>query len=135
MTEGKEVFVIDDLSTGALANLAGVLGNPQFHFMQASVLDGTGAGGAGRARGFHLSPRGSGRRGVGREKPGIHDRGQRARTENVLAAAGAAWGGRVADVHVGGVWQERPGPVPGRRRSGNWSPTFGRWSYACSKFA
>ena len=40
VAEGKEVFAIDDLSTGSLANLAGVRGHPKFHFTQASVLDG-----------------------------------------------------------------------------------------------
>jgi UDP-glucose 4-epimerase len=37
VSEGKEVFVIDDLSTGARANLAGLEGHPRFHFTQASI--------------------------------------------------------------------------------------------------
>jgi len=83
----------------------------------------TGAGGAGRPRGFssmHLAAA------VGVElvvKSPVFTIEDNVRgTENVLAAAARAMGwGRVADVHVGGVWQERPGPVSGRRRSGNWS--------------
>jgi len=40
VTEGKEVFVIDDLSTGSLANIAYLQGNPSFHFTKGSILDG-----------------------------------------------------------------------------------------------
>ena len=39
VAEGKEVSVIDDLSTGSLANIAGLRANPQFHFFQASIRD------------------------------------------------------------------------------------------------
>ncbi len=38
MTEGKEVFVIDDLSTGSLANIAHLRDNPSFHFTKGSTL-------------------------------------------------------------------------------------------------
>ena len=38
MTEGKEVFVIDDLSTGSLANIAHLRDNPNFHFTKGSIL-------------------------------------------------------------------------------------------------
>ena len=36
--EGKEVFVIDDLSTGSLANISHLQGNPKFHFTKGSIL-------------------------------------------------------------------------------------------------
>lgn len=39
MTEGKEVFVIDDLSTGSLANISHLRDNPSFHFTKGSILD------------------------------------------------------------------------------------------------
>ena len=39
MTEGKEVFVIDDLSTGSVANIAHLQGNPKFHFTKGSILN------------------------------------------------------------------------------------------------
>ena len=38
MKEGKEVFVIDDLSTGSLANISHLQGNPKFHFTKGSIL-------------------------------------------------------------------------------------------------
>jgi UDP-glucose 4-epimerase len=38
VTEGKEVFVIDDLSTGSLANIAHLRDNPSFHFTKGSTL-------------------------------------------------------------------------------------------------
>jgi UDP-glucose 4-epimerase len=39
MTEGKEVFVIDDLSTGSVANIAHLQDNPRFHFTRGSILN------------------------------------------------------------------------------------------------
>jgi UDP-glucose 4-epimerase len=38
VTEGKEVFVIDDLSTGSLANIVHLQGNPKFQFTRGSIL-------------------------------------------------------------------------------------------------
>ena len=38
VTEGKEVFVIDDLSTGSIANIAQLQDNPRFHFTKGSIL-------------------------------------------------------------------------------------------------
>lgn len=38
MAEGKEVFVIDDLSTGSVANIAHLQDNPKFHFTKGSIL-------------------------------------------------------------------------------------------------
>ena len=39
LLEGREVFVIDDLSTGALENIAGLRRNPRFHFITGSIRD------------------------------------------------------------------------------------------------
>jgi UDP-glucose 4-epimerase len=39
VTEGKEVSVIDDLSTGAASNIAGVQGHPRFHTTRGSIHD------------------------------------------------------------------------------------------------
>jgi len=36
---GKEVFILDDLSTGSLTNVAGLRDHDRFHFVQGSVLD------------------------------------------------------------------------------------------------
>lgn len=39
LTEGKEVFVIDDLSTGAATNLVHLRDHPALHFTRGSILD------------------------------------------------------------------------------------------------
>ena len=39
LTKGKEVFVIDDLSTGSASNIAHLQEHPQFHVVRGSVLD------------------------------------------------------------------------------------------------
>lgn len=39
LQSGEEVFVIDDLSTGSLANISHLQKNKKFHFIQGSVLD------------------------------------------------------------------------------------------------
>src|SRR5882724_1198790 len=39
VTEGKEVFVIDDLSTGSVANVTHLQNHPKFHFTKGSILD------------------------------------------------------------------------------------------------
>lgn len=36
---GKEVFVVDDLSTGSRSNLAALQQHPRFHFTEANILD------------------------------------------------------------------------------------------------
>jgi UDP-glucose 4-epimerase len=41
LAQGDEVVVIDDLSTGSLDNLAGVISHPRFGFVEASILDRT----------------------------------------------------------------------------------------------
>ncbi len=37
--QGKEVYAIDDLSTGSLENIAHLNGNPRFHFVRADIRD------------------------------------------------------------------------------------------------
>ncbi len=39
LTEGKEVSVIDDLSTGDASNLASAQAHPRFHLVRGSILD------------------------------------------------------------------------------------------------
>jgi UDP-glucose 4-epimerase len=39
LAEGEEVWVLDDLSTGALRNVAHLAADPRFHFVEGSVLD------------------------------------------------------------------------------------------------
>lgn len=39
IADGKEVFIIDDLSTGAASNVAALQGHPRFHATVGSVLD------------------------------------------------------------------------------------------------
>ena len=41
LAEGREVFVLDDLSTGSLSNIAHLQDNPCFHFVKGSILDAT----------------------------------------------------------------------------------------------
>ena len=133
VAEGKEVFVIDDLSTGSLANIAGLRAKPRFHFFQASIRD---AGALAQAMEsvdfvYHLAAA------VGVElvvKSPVYTIEDNVRgTEDVLAAA-ARRGVGVLVTSTSEVYgkSERDcfredddlliGP-----------PTFGRWSYACSK--
>jgi len=133
LTQGKEVCVIDDLSTGSLANIAPLRDNPQFHFTRASIRD---SGELERLVErvdfiYHLAAA------VGVElvvKSPVYTIEDNVRgTENVLAAA-AKCGVGVLLTSTSEVYgkSEREcfredddlliGP-----------PTFGRWSYACSK--
>src|SRR5881628_3032575 len=133
VADGKEVFVIDDLSTGSLENLAGVHGNPSFHFIQASIRD---AGQLERAVAqvdfiYHLAAA------VGVElvvKSPVYTIEANVRgTEDILAAA-ARRGIGVLLTSTSEVYGKSDrecfredddlliGP-----------PAFGRWSYACSK--
>ncbi|MFH2007243.1 MAG: GDP-mannose 4,6-dehydratase [bacterium] len=41
LAQGEEVFVIDDLSTGAMDNIRHLKGNPRFHYEIASIADGS----------------------------------------------------------------------------------------------
>jgi UDP-glucose 4-epimerase len=133
IADGQEVFVIDDLSTGSLVNIAGLRDHPSFHFIQASIRD---AGQLERAVGqvdfiYHLAAA------VGVElvvKSPVYTIEANVRgTEDVLAAA-AQRGIGVLLTSTSEVYGKSDrecfredddlliGP-----------PTFGRWSYACSK--
>jgi UDP-glucose 4-epimerase len=133
VAEGKEVFVIDDLSTGSLANIAGLRPQSAFHFVQSSIRD---AGQLERVVAqvdfiYHLAAA------VGVElvvKSPVYTIEDNVRgTEDVMAAA-ARRGVGVLMTSTSEVYgkSEREcfredddlliGP-----------PTFGRWSYACSK--
>jgi len=133
VAEGKEVFVIDDLSTGARTNLAGLDGHPQFHFIQTSIRSETELCRLMAQVDFvyHLAAA------VGVElvvKSPVYTIEANVRgTEDVLATA-AKRGIGVLITSTSEVYgkSEREcfredddlliGP-----------PTFGRWSYACSK--
>jgi UDP-glucose 4-epimerase len=133
VAEGKEVFVMDDLSTGNLANLAGLRGNPRCCFTQASVLDSAKLDDLTGKVDFiyHLAAA------VGVElvvKSPVFTIEDNVRgTENVLAAAARR------DV---GVLLTSTSEVYGKSDRERFRedddlligpPTFGRWSYACSK--
>jgi UDP-glucose 4-epimerase len=133
LTEGKEVFVIDDLSTGSLANIVHLQGNSKFHFTQDSVLN---AATLEPLVGqvdfvYHLAAA------VGVElvvrSPVFTIEDNVRGTENVLAAAAK---------HKIGVLLTSTSEVYGKSDRDRFRedddlligpPTFGRWSYACSK--
>ncbi|MGA2137484.1 MAG: GDP-mannose 4,6-dehydratase [Verrucomicrobiia bacterium] len=133
MTEGKEVFVIDDLSTGSVANIAHLQGNPRFHFTEGSVLKGDELEPLIEQVDFvyHLAAA------VGVElvvrSPVFTIEDNVRGTENVLAAA--------AKRGVG-LLLTSTSEVYGKSERDRFRedddlligpPTFGRWSYACSK--
>ena len=130
---GQSVTVIDDLSTGALANIAGLCQQPNFRFIQASIRD---AGALAQALEgadyvYHLAAA------VGVElvvKSPVYTIEDNVRgTEDVLAAA-ARTGCGVLLTSTSEVYgkserecfREADDLIIG-------PPTFGRWSYACSK--
>lgn len=130
---GRPVTVIDDLSTGSVENLAGLRERPGFQFIQASIRDAAALQQALTGVGFvyHLAAA------VGVElvvKSPVYTIEANVRgTEDVLAAAARAGiGVLVASTSEVYGKSERDcfredddlliGP-----------PTFGRWSYACSK--
>ena len=57
LAAGDEVAVLDDLSTGSLANLRGVLDHPHFRFVEGTILDRAAVDSviAGADRVFHLA--------------------------------------------------------------------------------
>lgn len=57
LAAGDEVAVLDDLSTGSMNNLRGVLDNPRFRFVEGSILDRAAVDSvvAGSDRVFHLA--------------------------------------------------------------------------------
>src|ERR1041385_6277283 len=133
VTQGKEVYVIDDLSTGAEANIAALRDNPLFRFIRASVRDARELERAVERVDFiyHLAAA------VGVElvvKSPVYTIEDNVRgTEDVLAAgARRGVGGLITSTSEVYGKSEREcfredddlliGP-----------PTFGGWSYACSK--
>lgn len=133
VTEGKEVFVIDDLSTGSTENIAALRDHPRFHFTKASIRD---TNELERLVGqvdfiYHLAAA------VGVElvvKSPVYTIEDNVRgTENILAAA---------EKRGVGVLLTSTSEVYGKSERDRFRedddlligpPTFGRWSYACSK--
>jgi UDP-glucose 4-epimerase len=133
LARGKEVFAIDDLSTGSLANVNHLHSNARFHFTQGTVLDGSVVG---RLVGqvdfiYHLAAA------VGVElvvKSPVHTIEANVwGSENVLAEASK---------HGVGVLLTSTSEVYGKSSKPSFQedddlligpPTLGRWSYACSK--
>ena len=133
VTEGKEVFVIDDLSTGSLANIAHLRDNPNFHFTKGSILNSADLAPLVDQVDFiyHFAAA------VGVElvvrSPVFTIENNIRGTENVLAAAAK---------HKTGLLLTSTSEVYGKSERDNFRedddlligpPTFGRWSYACSK--
>jgi UDP-glucose 4-epimerase len=133
VAEGKEVFVIDDLSTGSLANIALLQDNSAFHFTKASIADGPALDELVKQVDFiyHLAAA------VGVElvvRSPVYTIEDNVRgTENVLAAASR---------RGVGVLLTSTSEVYGKSDRDRFRedddlligpPTFGRWSYACSK--
>jgi len=133
VTEGKEVFVMDDLSTGSLANIAHLRGNPSFHFTKGSTLqtDILEPLVAGVDFVYHLAAA------VGVElvvrSPVLTIENNVRGTEAVLAAVAK---------HKTGLLLTSTSEVYGKSERDHFRedddlligpPTFGRWSYACSK--
>ncbi len=143
VTEGKEVFVIDDLSTGSLENIAHLQGNPGFHFTKGSILD---SGVLEPLVGevdfiYHLAAAVGVELVVRSPVHTIEDNVQG--TENVLAAVARreCSSPRAAKRGVG-VLLTSTSEVYGKSERDRFRedddlligpPTFGRWSYACSK--
>lgn len=133
LTEGKEVFVIDDLSTGSLANIAHLLDNPNFHFTKGSILNSADLEPLVAQVDFiyHFAAA------VGVElvvrSPVFTIENNIRGTENVLSAAIKRKTGLLvtSTSEVYGksdheIFREDDDLLIG-------PPTFGRWSYACSK--
>ncbi|MCG3146720.1 MAG: dTDP-glucose 4,6-dehydratase [Verrucomicrobiae bacterium] len=133
LAEGQEVRVIDDLSTGSLANIASLRDRANFHFVQASIRDVAALERAVAGVDFiyHLAAA------VGVElvvKSPVYTIEANVRgTEDVLAAAAR---------HGVGVLVASTSEVYGKSDRECFRedddlligpPTFGRWSYACSK--
>ena len=133
VAEGRAVTVIDDLSTGALANIAGLRRHPNFRFIRASIRDAKALAQALESVGFvyHLAAA------VGVElivKSPVYTIENNVRgTEDVLAAA-ARSGCGVLITSTSEVYGKSA-----RKRFREdedlliGPPTLGRWSYACSK--
>ena len=133
VTEGKEVFVIDDLSTGSLANIAHLRDNPNFHFTKGSILNNADLEPLVEEVDFiyHFAAA------VGVElvvrSPVFTIENNIRGTENVLTAAAK---------RKTGLLLTSTSEVYGKSERESFRedddlligpPTYGRWSYACSK--
>jgi len=130
---GREVFVLDDLSTGARENLASLEGNPMFHFTEGSVLDSATLEPLVARVDFvyHLAAAVGVELVVHRPVRTLKDNVMG--TENVLAAAAR---------RGVGVLLASTSEVYGKSEKSSFRedddlligpPTFSRWGYACSK--
>ena len=133
VTEGKEVFVIDDLSTGSLANIAHLRDNPNFHFTKGSILNTADLEPLVEQVDFiyHFAAA------VGVElvvrSPVFTIENNIRGTENVLAAAAKRQTGLLltSTSEVYGKSEHESFREDDDLLIG--PPTFSRWSYACSK--
>jgi UDP-glucose 4-epimerase len=133
VTEGKEVFVIDDLSTGSLANIAHLRDNPNFHFTKGSILNSTDLEPLVDQVDFiyHFAAA------VGVElvvrSPVFTIENNVRGTENILTAAAKCKTGLLltSTSEVYGKSERESFREDDDLLIG--PPTFGRWSYACSK--
>ncbi len=133
VADGKEVFVIDDLSTGSLANIAALRDQTSFHFIQSSIRDSQELAQIVDQVDFvyHLAAAVGVELVVNSPVYTIEDnvRG----TEDVLAAAARAGVGVLltSTSEVYGKSERECFREDDDLLIG--PPTFGRWSYACSK--
>ena len=133
LAQGREVFVIDDLSTGSLKNLAQCRDNPRFHFRRGSILKLEELAPAVAQVDFiyHLAAAVGVELVVRSPVHTIEDNVQG--TENVLAAASQ----RQVPVLLTSTSEVYGKSERDRFREDDdlliGPPTFGRWSYACSK--
>ncbi|HUI06883.1 MAG TPA: GDP-mannose 4,6-dehydratase [Verrucomicrobiae bacterium] len=133
LATGREVFVLDDLSTGSLANIHHLQSHPHFHFVKGSILNADAVGEMVRAVDFiyHLAAA------VGVDlvvrSPVKTIESNVWGSENVLAAASD---------HGVGVLLTSTSEVYGKSNKAMFHEdddlligpsTQGRWSYACSK--
>ena len=133
LTEGCEVFVLDDLSTGSLSNIAHLQDNPRFHFVKGSILDAATVKEMVRPVDFiyHLAAA-VGVELVVRSPVQTIERNVRG-SENVLASASQRGVG-VLLASTSEVYGKSNKPA--FREDDNLligPSTQGRWSYACSK--
>jgi len=105
VADGKEVFVIDDLSTGSLANIAALRDQPSFHFIQSSIRDSQELARVVDQVDFVYHLAAAARAGVG----------------VLLTSTSEVYGKSERE-----CFREDDDLLIG-------PPTFGRWSYACSK--
>ncbi len=114
-------YVLDDLSTGSIDNIAHLKRQPAFHYTIDTRVQRAARRRARRSRRRHLSPRRRGRRQADRAGAGAHHRNQRARHRSHPATRGEEEETGLHRLDVRGVRQEHVGAVPRGRRSGRWA--------------